>query len=110
MRKAPTMLPEVLQWLFTMTLKQQSKRFSQCNGAPTDEKVLASILVSKTAEQCNLFWLRYYTLYKKHLTMWVKSKSDYGVLLRMLASPLEFVETEIPRKATKGVGTTDGRI
>jgi hypothetical protein len=80
---------------------------AKCTGGPTDEKVLTSILVSKTAEQRYLIWLRYYTLYRKSLTVWVKSTSDYGVLLRMLASPLEYVEAEILRKATKGVGTTE---
>ncbi|KAE9308056.1 hypothetical protein PF001_g11333, partial [Phytophthora fragariae] len=80
---------------------------SSCTGALSDEKSLASILVSKTAEQSYLIWWRYRILYKQSLTVWVKSTSDYGVLLKMLASPLEHVEAEILRKATKGLGTTE---
>ncbi|KAL4094798.1 hypothetical protein PRIC1_010452 [Phytophthora ramorum] len=80
---------------------------AKCSGAETDEKALASILVPKTAEQRYLIWWRYRILYKQSLTVWVKSTSDYGILLKMLASPLEHVEAEILRKATKGLGTTE---
>ncbi|ETP32853.1 hypothetical protein F442_18533, partial [Phytophthora nicotianae P10297] len=76
-------------------------------GGAADEKMLASILVSKTNEQRYLIWWRYYILYKQSLTVWVKSAGDYGILLQMLASPLEHVEAEILRKATKGLGTTE---
>ncbi|CAH0513679.1 unnamed protein product [Peronospora belbahrii] len=68
---------------------------------------LASLLLSKSVEQRYLIWWRYRTLYKQSLTMWIKSTSDYGVLLKMLASPLEQVEAEILQKATKGLGTTE---
>ncbi|KAE9318872.1 hypothetical protein PF008_g18407, partial [Phytophthora fragariae] len=78
-----------------------------CTGAASDEAALASLLLSKTAEQRYLIWWRYRILYKQSLTVWVKSTSEYGVLLKMLASPLEHVEAEILRKATKGLGTTE---
>uniref|UniRef100_H3HAD7 Annexin n=1 Tax=Phytophthora ramorum TaxID=164328 RepID=H3HAD7_PHYRM len=78
-----------------------------CTGAASDETALASLLLSKTAEQRYLIWWRYRILYKQSLTVWVKSTSDYGILLKMLASPLEHVEAEILRKATKGLGTTE---
>ncbi|EGZ04893.1 hypothetical protein PHYSODRAFT_566613 [Phytophthora sojae] len=78
-----------------------------CTGAASDEAALASLLLSKTAEQRYLIWWRYRILYKQSLTVWVKSTSDYGLLLKMLASPLEHVEAEILRKATKGLGTTE---
>ncbi|KAG7387821.1 hypothetical protein PHYBOEH_008118 [Phytophthora boehmeriae] len=78
-----------------------------CTGAATDEAALASLLLSKTAEQRYLIWWRYRILYKQSLSVWVKSTSDYGVLLKMLSSPLEHVEAEILRKATKGLGTTE---
>ncbi|EGZ04896.1 hypothetical protein PHYSODRAFT_342845, partial [Phytophthora sojae] len=80
---------------------------SKCTGGASDEKTLASLLLSKTAEQRYLIWWRYRILYKQSLTVWVKSTSDYGLLLKMLASPLEHVEAEILRKATKGLGTTE---
>ncbi|EEY65414.1 Annexin (Annexin) Family, partial [Phytophthora infestans T30-4] len=60
-----------------------------------------------TVEQRYLIWWRYRILFKQSLTVWVKSTSNYGVLLQMLASPLEQVEAEILRKATKGLGTTE---
>ncbi|KAG6623364.1 Annexin (Annexin) Family, partial [Phytophthora cinnamomi] len=41
--------------------------------------------------------------HKQSVTVWVKSTGDYGILLKMLASPLEHVEAEILRKATKGL-------
>ncbi|RAW20854.1 hypothetical protein PC110_g22703, partial [Phytophthora cactorum] len=78
-----------------------------CTGTASDEAALASLLLSKTVEQRYLIWWRYRILYKQSLTVWVKSTSDYGVLLQMLASPLEHVEAEILRKATKGLGTTE---
>ncbi|GMF35128.1 unnamed protein product [Phytophthora lilii] len=80
---------------------------SKCTGSATDEKALESILMSKTAEQRYLIWWRYRILYQQSLTVWVKSTGDYGILLKMLASPLEHVEAEILRKATKGLGTTE---
>ncbi|KAE8959315.1 hypothetical protein PR001_g30738, partial [Phytophthora rubi] len=58
-----------------------------CKGAASDEAALASLLLSKTAEQRYLIWWRYRILYKQSLTVWVKSTSEYGVLLKMLASP-----------------------
>ncbi|KAG2510573.1 hypothetical protein JM18_008513 [Phytophthora kernoviae] len=78
-----------------------------CTGAATDEAALASLLLSKTVEERYLIWWRYRILYKQSLSVWVKSTSDYGVLLKMLSSPLEHVEAEILRKATKGLGTTE---
>jgi len=78
-----------------------------CMGAASDEAALASLLLSKSVEQRYLIWWRYRILYKQSLTVWVKSTSDYGILLKMFASPLEHVEAEILRKATKGVGTTE---
>ncbi|KAG3111104.1 hypothetical protein PI125_g9415 [Phytophthora idaei] len=78
-----------------------------CTGTASDEAALASLLLSKTVEQRYLIWWRYRILYKQSLTVWVKSTSDYGVLLQMLASPLEHVEAEILRKTTKGLGTTE---
>ncbi|EEY59329.1 Annexin (Annexin) Family [Phytophthora infestans T30-4] len=78
-----------------------------CTGAASDEAALASLLLSKTVEQRYLIWWRYRILFKQSLTVWVKSTSNYGVLLQMLASPLEQVEAEILRKATKGLGTTE---
>ncbi|KAG6951298.1 hypothetical protein JG688_00013783, partial [Phytophthora aleatoria] len=78
-----------------------------CTGTASDEAALASLLLSKTVEQRYLIWWRYRILYKQSLTVWVKSTSDYGVLLQMLASPLEHVEAEVLRKATKGLGTTE---
>ncbi|OWZ12600.1 Annexin protein, partial [Phytophthora megakarya] len=87
------------------TAAQEIKRV--CTGAASDESALASLLLSKTVEQRYLIWWRYHILYKQSLTVWVKSTSDYGILLKMLASPLEHVEAEILRKATKGMGTTE---
>eukprot|EP00644_Phytophthora_capsici_P009324 jgi/Phyca11/107407/e_gw1.13.765.1 len=84
---------------------QEIKRV--CTGAASDEAALAKLLLSKSVEQRYLIWWRYRILYKQSLTVWVKSTSDYGVLLQMLASPLEHVEAEILRKATKGLGTTE---
>ncbi|KAG2856297.1 hypothetical protein PC113_g11690 [Phytophthora cactorum] len=78
-----------------------------CTGATSNEAALASLLLSKTVEQRYLIWCRYRILYKQNLSDLVKSKSDYGVLLKMLASPLEHAEAEILRKATKGLGTTE---
>ncbi|CAH0513680.1 unnamed protein product [Peronospora belbahrii] len=78
-----------------------------CTGVALDEAALASLLLSKSVEQRYLIWWRYRTLYKQSLTVWIKSTSDYGVLLKMLASPLEQVEAEILQKATKGLGTTE---
>ncbi|KUF82734.1 hypothetical protein AM588_10000439 [Phytophthora nicotianae] len=78
-----------------------------CTGTASDEAALASLLLSKTVEQRYLIWWRYRILYKQSLTVWVKSTSEYGILLQMLASPLEHVEAEILRKATKGLGTTE---
>ncbi|KAG6946104.1 hypothetical protein JG688_00016259, partial [Phytophthora aleatoria] len=78
-----------------------------CTGATSNEAALASLLLSKTVEQRYLIWWRYRILYKQNLSDLVKSKSDYGVLLKMLASPLEHAEAEILRKATKGLGTTE---
>ncbi|RMX62508.1 hypothetical protein DD238_008101 [Peronospora effusa] len=78
-----------------------------CTGTTSDEAALASLLLSKTAEQRYLIWWRYRILYKQSLTVWVKSTSDYGILLKMLASPLEHVEAEILYKAMKGMGTTE---
>ncbi|ETO62431.1 hypothetical protein F444_19658, partial [Phytophthora nicotianae P1976] len=60
-----------------------------CTGTASDEAVLASLLLSKTVEQRYLIWWRYRILYKQSLTVWVKSTSEYGILLQMLASPLE---------------------
>ncbi|KAF1773969.1 Annexin repeat [Phytophthora cactorum] len=74
-----------------------------CTGATSNEAALASLLLSKTVEQRYLIWWRYRILYKQNLSDLVKSKSDYGVLLKMLASPLEHAEAEILRKATKGL-------
>ncbi|KAG3128666.1 hypothetical protein PI126_g21301 [Phytophthora idaei] len=78
-----------------------------CTGATSNEAALASLLLSKTVEQRYLIWWCYRILYKQNLSDLVKSKSDYGVLLKTLASPLEHVEAEILRKATKGLGTTE---
>uniref|UniRef100_M4BXY7 Annexin n=1 Tax=Hyaloperonospora arabidopsidis (strain Emoy2) TaxID=559515 RepID=M4BXY7_HYAAE len=78
-----------------------------CSSTTSAETSLASLLLSKTVEQRYLIWWRYRILYKQSLTTWVKSTSDYGVLLKMLASPLEHVEAEILRKATVGLGTTE---
>ncbi|ETM53924.1 serine/threonine protein kinase, partial [Phytophthora nicotianae] len=75
-----------------------------CSGAAADESALASLLLSKTTEQRYLIWWRYRLLYKQSLTELVKSKSDYGTLLEMLASPLELVEAEILHTATRGLG------
>ncbi|KAL7678662.1 putative annexin [Plasmopara halstedii] len=78
-----------------------------CTESSSDETALASLLLSKSAEQRYLIWWRYRSLYKQSLSMLVKSTNDYGILLTMLVSPLEQVECEILRKATKGMGTTE---
>ncbi|GMF29366.1 unnamed protein product [Phytophthora lilii] len=75
-------------------------------GAAADGAALASLLLSKTLEQRYLIWWRYRILYKQSLTVWVNSTSDYDILLKMLASPLDHVEAEIFRKVAKGLGTT----
>ncbi|CAI5741595.1 unnamed protein product [Hyaloperonospora brassicae] len=79
----------------------------ECSSTTSAETALASLLLSKTVEHRYLIWWRYRILYKQSLTVWVKSTSDYGVLLKMLASPLEHVEAEILRKATVGLGTKE---
>lgn len=57
-------------------------------GVASDEASVAALLLSKTVEQRYLIWWRYRVLFKQSLTVWVKSKSNYGILLEMLASPL----------------------
>ncbi|KAL3656713.1 hypothetical protein V7S43_018377 [Phytophthora oleae] len=61
-------------------------------SAEIDSAALAKLLLSKSVEQRYLIWWRCRILYKQSLTVWVKSTSDYGVLLQMLASPLEHVD------------------
>ncbi|KAG6586850.1 Annexin (Annexin) Family [Phytophthora cinnamomi] len=81
-----------------------------CTGAASDEAALASLQLSKTAEQRHLIWWRYRILFKQSLRVWVKSMSDYSILLKMLTSTLERVEAEILRKSTKVLGTTEELI
>ncbi|KAG6594048.1 Annexin (Annexin) Family [Phytophthora cinnamomi] len=81
-----------------------------CTGAASDEAALASLQLSKTAEQRHLIWWRYRILFKQSLRVWVKSMSDYNILLKMLTSTLERVEAEILRKSTKVLGTKEELI
>ncbi|KAG6955364.1 hypothetical protein JG688_00011904, partial [Phytophthora aleatoria] len=77
--------------------KRVPARWRSVTSAVHSEQRSAPLVAASTTEQ----EIRRRILYKQSRMVLVKNLSHYSILFRMLASPLEHVQTEILRKTTK---------